>query len=794
MLRALFRKAWADTVGHPLQTGLVFIVVTIATGVLTVAVTTHVSVDSAYLTRFEEGNGAHVWFSYPFGEGSPTDLAQIGELEGAIATSGLIPYLPESFPLILDDRAVNLKFIGMPSVPPDVGSPIIISGRWLSSNGDREIVLDYGLARDQNVEIGDKLEVLIENRSETFEVVGLSVATDRLSYPYFPDATAYVLPAVLEIIEEDHDEWRWQYGVQVQDPENAGAFARMAWETYPDDQKPTFVTWKYYRDEVNDVVRLYYVFIGAFGIFAVCVAAFVIMNVVAGNVLAQFRDIALLKSVGFTPRQLTSLILMEHVSLGLLAAIVGSAIGYAAAPLALRVTEDPLGIPASPVFDPLMIVAIVLGTSLVIAGTALVPAWRGGKVSIVQALTTGSPHLQSNSSRVVRWATLLKLPTVVVVGFKDAFHRPMRSTLTILALILAVILAAFGLGMEATLRDIIEDPTLAGGEPYEITVGRHLGEGSMTAEEVTMLLENQPEIQSYYEGRALVGSIVIDGHVGKKYLVGAPGSSYANLAPYIPEGRLFNKPGEAILTRRMADETGLSIGDSFTLVLDGELSGDMEIDGKELTLQVVGIYVDDTAQARISSKTLLQQLDLDLEPTHYRVKVVPGINPETIKTTLLKQANNQLSVTVIDDYEGNKKTAGYVRPPLYAFTIALFIIGAVSVLITLLFTVRERYREFAVLKTLGFTPRQVAMSIISGSILLSGIALIIGLPLGVIFTRLALNYIGIEIGMGTPFGTMPGPWAIALIVPLILFIATLGSILPAYRVSNLTVSEALRVT
>jgi len=161
---------------------------------------------------------------------------------------------------------------------------------------------------------------------------------------------------------------------------------------------------------------------------------------------------------------------------------------------------------------------------------------------------------------------------------------------------------------------------------------------------------------------------------------------------------------------------------------------------------------------------------------------------------LLKQSNNQLSVTVIDDYENNRKTAGYVRPPLYAFTLALLIIGAVSVLITLLFTVRERYREYAILKTIGFTPRQIAMSIISGSILLSGIALIIGLPLGIIFTRLALNYIGIENGMGTPFGTMPGPLEITMIVPLILFIAIIGSVLPAYRLSNLTVREAMRVT
>jgi len=56
------------------------------------------------------------------------------------------------------------------------------------------------------------------------------------------------------------------------------------------------------------------------------------------------------------------------------------------------------------------------------------------------------------------------------------------------------------------------------------------------------------------------------------------------------------------------------------------------------------------------------------------------------------------------------------------------------------------------------------MSIISTSILMSCIALIIGLPLGVIFTRIALNYIGIGISMGTPFGTMPGTLTIVLII------------------------------
>ncbi len=83
-------------------------------------------------------------------------------------------------------------------------------------------------------------------------------------------------------------------------------------------------------------------------------------------------------------------------------------------------------------------------------------------------------------------------------------------------------------------------------------------------------------------------------------------------------------------------------------------------------------------------------------------------------------------------------------------------------------------------------------SITSGSILLAGIALVVGIPLGIAFTRLALDYLGNEIGVGVPFGTMPGPLGIALVVPLILLIAVIGSVFPARRAAGITVSESLR--
>jgi len=802
MLKALFRKAWADVAQRPLQTGMVFAIVTAVTAILAAAVTTQVSVDRAYMVRFNEGNGAHVWFAYSgkrLSYGGPSELMRIGEAKEVTATSGPIPFVSGiGIRPLLDGGAVNLRLFGLPSVFPEVGKPIVTRGRWLSSGGNREIVLDRGLAHTRDIEIGDWIELLGRESSQTFEVVGLSMVTEGMSYPYAFYALGYVLPAALEMMEPDHDKWEWKYGVRLQDPEAAMQFARTVSESYPSGQRPSFTTWQMFKNDIDGWTFYYNMFLILAAAFVAGVAVFVIVNVVIGNLLMRFRDIGLLKSVGFTPRQVLALLLVEHAGVGLVAAVVGAAIGYIASPLVLRVTaQDIMGISASPVFDLPLMTITVLGVTLVIAATAFLPSWRSARISTVRALTSGISTPPLVASRSARIAALLRLPVAVIMGFKNLFNRPVRSVLCISSLAVVVILAIFCLAIETTFRDIIEDPRLVGLGAYEMTAAWREGADEVSLTEVKALLEDQSDIDSYYAEREFVANLVDGGGDGtglnNKLVRAVTGEGFAALAPYISEGWLFSQSGEAIISRQMARKTGLGLGETLALVFDGDPSGDMEIDGRKLTLRVVGIFLtQEQTDIRTSLDTVRQQLDLNLEPTHYRIKLAPEADAETLKIDLLSQSNDQLSVVVFDHAKENKQLADDIRPPVYAVTGALFVIGIFSVLITLLFTVWERYREFGILKTLGFTPREIVTSIASASVVLAGIALIVGIPLGIVFTRLALVYLGNEIGVGAPFGTMPGPLGIALVAPLILLIACLGSVFPARRAAGITVNEALR--
>jgi putative ABC transport system permease protein len=109
-----------------------------------------------------------------------------------------------------------------------------------------------------------------------------------------------------------------------------------------------------------------------------------------------------------------------------------------------------------------------------------------------------------------------------------------------------------------------------------------------------------------------------------------------------------------------------------------------------------------------------------------------------------------------------------------------------------LLSIRERRRDFAVLKTLGFTPAQIVGSVLWGGAMLAVVAIAVGIPLGLLASRVVFDILSSAAGIGTGVGELPGVLWLAPLLPIVLLVTALASAIPARIASSLQVAEALR--
>jgi hypothetical protein len=173
----------------------------------------------------------------------------------------------------------------------------------------------------------------------------------------------------------------------------------------------------------------------------------------------------------------------------------------------------------------------------------------------------------------------------------------------------------------------------------------------------------------------------------------------------------------------------------------------------------------------------------------------PGTDPTaaaaalTSATTKAGCPQGSCAVTT-DQRPSDIKDYGSVRdtPLVLAAVLIVFAVGTLAhVLLT---GVRRRRRDLALLKTLGFTRRQVLGTVAWEASAFAAVALLIGLPLGVLAGRWAWTYFAANAGAPTQ-ATVPLP-AVLLAIPVTLLLAVLIAAWPGWRAARLRPALILR--
>ena len=145
---------------------------------------------------------------------------------------------------------------------------------------------------------------------------------------------------------------------------------------------------------------------------------------------------------------------------------------------------------------------------------------------------------------------------------------------------------------------------------------------------------------------------------------------------------------------------------------------------------------------------------------------------------------------VADQRPGDIKNYASIRDTPLALAVVLAVLAVGTLAHVLLTGVRRRRRDLALLKTLGFTRRQVLGTVAWEASAFAAVALLIGLPLGVIAGRWAwavfANAAGVSTAATVPLAT------VLLAIPATLLAANLIAAAPGWEAARLRPALVLR--
>ena len=256
------------------------------------------------------------------------------------------------------------------------------------AQNSKQVAVDAATARRNDLHIGDRIHVQFTNAHDTFKICGIVGFGDADNLAGATIAAFDLATAQRLVLGNPHQ----LNSVLVQAEPGLSATelrARIA-ATLPKGYEALTASdaAKQSADQVKDALSFLRTALLVFAFVALFVGAFIIFNTFSIIVAQRARELALLRVVGASRRQVLASVLVEALLVG----VVGSALGVVAGigiAIGLRDLLRTLGIalPGTTIqlLPRTVFVSLIVGTLITLAA-AIVPARRAARVAPMQAL------------------------------------------------------------------------------------------------------------------------------------------------------------------------------------------------------------------------------------------------------------------------------------------------------------------------------------------------------------------------------------------------------------------------
>jgi putative ABC transport system permease protein len=585
---------------------------------------------------------------------------------------------------------------------------------------------------------------------------------------------------------------------------------------------------------LDEIMGFLQTFLLVFATVALVVGAFLIVNTFSILVAQRSRELALLRAMGASRRQVLGSVVLEALAVGVIGSTLGLGLGYLLAHglrLLFGIFGLDLGSISFPVQPSTILAAYAVGI-VVTAGASTLPAARAARIPPMAALRDDIALPESSQRRrvVVGSALLVIGVGSGILGFvnEGTTGLMMLGIGTLLVLVGVALMSwllghplfvAFGVlyrrlfGAVGALAsgNALRNPRRTAATSSALMVGLALMtmmsifgasasastdaaiDRTLTSQFIISNVIQQPfstdvaRQVSRIDGVAGVARLQIAFPQVEKFpfaAVGAMDPRQLTQAFSPPGGEAFLdalSPGKVVVASNAAAAAGVEVGDHVTIDFQG---GAVDLEVTRLFPQG-GLPMDLLVTPDAFAEGGLAPLD-----SMVFVTKEPGANTDEVRAAIETVLEPLPTVTVKDPEGYAAEQRSQVNQFLYAiyallgFSVVIALLGVVN---TLGLSVIERTREVGLLRAVGVSRRQLRTMIRLESVVVAVFGALLGLGIGLAFGSTLVMALEDQ---GLTHLAIPVPMLLVFLL-LAAVLGVLAAILPARRAARLDVLRAI---
>lgn len=733
---------------NKIQNGFITLLILLSTLLVSTAVIILANTGNLFNEMHNRTNGSHQILTFDKGLNDPQAVHDWWASQDGVEVSPLLTYRTLSGITFKGTDIPNLYLYMMNTPPPPwaVDELVFSSGTQSSAPEQGTIWIPTSMANGYDMAVGDTVNFKTGSTTLELRVSGIVVdvpygAPFTNTARIWMNSTDYQNDFQALAGKDNH-----MMGIHFDDYLTNSSY----WDRYASETGEPFLETKMEFESIssfyliiNQIIGFIMIFLGA---VMMVIALITIGFTISDAILANYKTIGILKSLGLTSGRTIGTYIIQYALLTLVAVLPGLALSVFVSKFIINISVSSLrtgngdvpmeGIGAA------MLVGILL-FALVILFVVLY-AKKARSIEPVQAIRYGMSETENTrlarrmNSPLANRVGFARLPVAAVIGIRNLIKNTKSSVLMLLLTTMAASVLVLGYVVLTSITGIDQTAAKWGYDNANIAAVV-VNKTTFPRAELQNVLEEDPRIKNVGWQGNITGVILPDDSTDVA-------SQSTSLYLRVLDGSYQDLGFETLRGNNPELENEISIGVSVAKMFNKDMGDliDLYIEGEKRTFMISGIYQaisDLSVSGRITAQAVRS-----VNPDYGDVNVAfINVNDPSQAGAIANQLNERFkdSASIV-----TQKT---LLDSVYAEAASIFVypmalIGLLFILVTFIIifstcriSIRKESKTYGIYKSIGMTSGKIRFSIATGVVALALIGSMLGVIVGVYLLPLLLE-------------------------------------------------------